>query len=147
MTDPLHERIEHAVRGNPGVHFRALGRVVGVESSGQLRHHLDRLLRDKRILETQEGRFKRYFSAQYNADLIPHILVLCRPVPNAIVSALQAEGPMARTDLRRRLGVADSTLGYHLKRLLAHGDVQRRGGLYHSAVKVPLPSISWAPAR
>src|SRR6185436_6168269 len=52
---------------------------------------------------------------------------LSRPVPN-LIARLLADRPMSRTELRRRLGCADSTLGYHLNRLVQVGDIQRRIG-------------------
>jgi DNA-binding transcriptional ArsR family regulator len=116
------------IREQPGIHFRALGRQAGLTSSGQLRHHLDRLADLGAVAEVKDGRFSRFFSGgedDPNARL--RQARFSRPVPN-LIARLLADRPMSRTELRRRLGCADSTLGYHLNRLLQVGDIQRRVG-------------------
>lgn len=116
------------IREQPGIHFRALGREAGLTSSGQLRHHLDRLADLGAIAEVKDGRFSRFFAG---GDEDPRLRLrqarFSRPVPN-LIARLLSDRPMSRTELRRRLGCADSTLGYHLNRLLIVGDLQRRIG-------------------
>src|SRR5688572_5302592 len=117
------------IREQPGVHFRALGREAGLTSSGQLRHHLDRLADLGAIAEVKDGRFSRFFAGGHEEDprLRQRQARLSRPVPN-LIARLLGDRPMSRTELRRRLGCADSTLGYHLNRLVQVGDIQRRIG-------------------
>ncbi|MEA3166767.1 MAG: hypothetical protein QOJ26_1641 [Thermoplasmata archaeon] len=116
------------VREQPGIHFRALGRQAGLTSSGQLRHHLDRLADLGAIAEVKDGRFSRFFSGgEEDPRLRARQARLSRPVPN-LIARLLGDRPMSRTELRRRLGCADSTLGYHLNRLVQVGDIQRRIG-------------------
>ena len=57
----------------------------------------------------------------------PELARFARPLPRQI-GKLLLQNPLGRTELRRRLGCADSTLGYHLNRLVAAGDLQRRPG-------------------
>ena len=116
------------IREQPGIHFRALGRQAGLTSSGQLRHHLDRLADLGAIAEVKDGRFSRFFAGgDEDPRLRQRQARFSRPVPN-LIARLLADRPMSRTELRRRLGCADSTLGYHLNRLLVVGDLQRRIG-------------------
>jgi hypothetical protein len=119
----------HLIRDQPGIHFRALGREAGLTSSGQLRHHLDRLADLGAIAEVKDGRFSRFFAGGGEEDPRDRLRQarFSRPVPN-LIARLLSERPMSRTELRRRLGCADSTLGYHLNRLLQVGDIQRRIG-------------------
>lgn len=116
-------RIHSIVQQQPGIHFRELGRAASLTSTGQLRHHLDRLARRGAVSEVSDGRYRRYFPANQAADLQPHLARLSRPLPRRIVRLLLAS-PMSRTSLRRTLACADSTLGYHLARMLQQGDVQ-----------------------
>lgn len=120
---PVSLRIQAIVQENPGIHFRALGRAAALNSTGQLRHHLDRLARRGAVSEVADGRYRRYFPATHAADLQPHLARLSRPVPRRIATHLLS-GPMSRTALRRSLECADSTLGYHLQRMKQQGDVQ-----------------------
>lgn len=116
------------VKEHPGVHFRGLGRAAGLTSAGQLRHHLDRLVRRGLLVEVKDGRFSRYFATgDHEPRLRPELARFARPLPRQI-GKLLLQTPMGRTELRRRLGCADSTLGYHLNRLVAAGDLQRRPG-------------------
>lgn len=116
------------VKEHPGVHFRGLGRAAGLTSAGQLRHHLDRLVRRGLLVEVKDGRFSRYFATgDHEPRLRPELARFARPLPRQI-GKLLLQSPLGRTELRRRLGCADSTLGYHLNRLVAAGDLQRRPG-------------------
>lgn len=119
-------RLLNIIQEHPGVHFRGLGRAAGLTSAGQLRHHVDRLVRCGAIAEVKDGRFSRYFAnGEHDARNRDHLARLARPLPMQI-AALLLSRPMTRTELRRRLGCADSTLGYHLNRMVRCGDLDRR---------------------
>ncbi|MCA1819364.1 MAG: winged helix-turn-helix transcriptional regulator [Thermoplasmatota archaeon] len=119
-------RIHSIVQQNPGIHFRGLCRAASLTSTGQLRHHLDRLARRGIVSEVADGRYRRYFPASHASDLQPQLARLSRPLPRRIVRLLTT-GPQSRTAMRRALACPDSTLGYHLHRMLAQGDlVQQR---------------------
>jgi hypothetical protein len=112
----------------PGIHFRGLGREANVSSAGQLRHHLDRLQRQGILIEVEDGRYKRFFVAgDHDPNLRPVVARFARPVPRRIASLLLANA-MNRTELRRSLGCADSTLGYHLTRMVSLRDLQKNRG-------------------
>jgi len=143
-------RLQALVEATPGLHFRALGRAGHVTSVGQLRHHVDRLVRAGLVREVADGRYVRLFPA--GARDAEGAARLCRPVTRRIARQLLA-GPRSRTDLRRALGCADSTLGYHLARLRQAGDVQRlpQDGRYAlrdpDAVRARLEAQNPAPHR
>jgi DNA-binding transcriptional ArsR family regulator len=114
------------VQEQPGIHFRGLARAANLTSAGQLRHHLDRLERHGLVVELEDGRYKRFFAAgDHEPELRPGLARFSRMVPRRIGKLLLA-GPMNRTELRRSLGCADSTLGYHLNRMLRSGDLQKQ---------------------
>ena len=71
-------RIHSIVQEQPGIHFRALGRAAALHSTGQLRHHLDRLTRRHLISEVADGRYRRYFPASHALDLQPQLARLSR---------------------------------------------------------------------
>lgn len=126
---PVSQAICRIVQARPGIHFRDLGRAAGLPSAGQLRHHLDRLRRQGLVLEFADGRYRRYFALQgHDARLRGPICRFARPIPQRIGRALLA-GPLNRTALRRTLDLADSTLGYHLARMVAAGDLARTKGV------------------
>jgi DNA-binding HxlR family transcriptional regulator len=120
--------IRRAVKENPGIHFRGLARAAHVTSAGQLRHHLDRLQHQGVLVEVEDGRYKRFFTAgDQDPKLRAEMARFSRAVPRRIARLLLAS-PMNRTELRRSLGCADSTLGYHLSRMVLLGDLARTRG-------------------
>jgi DNA-binding MarR family transcriptional regulator len=117
---PLSEaglRICRVVSEQPGIHFRGLARAATLPA-GQLRHHLDRLVRRGILVELEDGGYKRFFLAgKHDPRLRPALALFARRVPRRIGSLLLMR-PMTRTELRRHLGCGDSTLGFHLARMV-----------------------------
>lgn len=119
------------VRQSPGIHFRGLARAARVTSAGQLRHHLDRLGRRGALIEVEDGRFKRFFvPGDHDARVRQGLTRFARRVPR-LIGHLLMKRPLNRTQLRRHLGCADSTLGYHLTRMVKAGDLTRTKGPNH----------------
>lgn len=122
---PVSRSIQQAVKAQPGIHFRGLARAAHVTSAGQLRHHLDRLERQGVLVEIPDGRYKRFFVAgDQDPGLRLEMARFSRPLPRQIAKLLLRD-TMNRTELRRSLDCADSTLGYHLARMVALGDLLR----------------------
>lgn len=120
--------IRNVVQQQPGIHFRGLGRAARVSSAGQLRHHLDSLAHQGILVEIPDGRYKRFFVAgEHDPRLRPEMARFARVVPRRIARLLLVN-PMNRTELRRSLGCADSTLGYHLTRMVMMGDLAKSRG-------------------
>lgn len=162
---PVSLLLRTIVKKSPGIHFRGLGRAANVASAGQLRHHIDRLGRRGELIELRDGRFKRFFvPGDHDARVRQGLARFARRVPH-FIGRLLLEGAMNRTELRRSLGCADSTLGYHLSRMVGSGDVMRTRGikstmysladpefvrqilLRHAAAPIPLAAIATiAPA-
>ncbi|MFA5945094.1 MAG: hypothetical protein WC876_11590, partial [Candidatus Thermoplasmatota archaeon] len=120
--------IRRAVKEQPGIHFRGLARAAKVTSAGQLRHHLDRLEHQGVLIEVEDGRYKRFFTAgDQDPKLRAEMARFSRTVPRRIAKLLLVS-PLNRTELRRSLGCAVSTLGYHLARMVVLGDLARTRG-------------------
>jgi DNA-binding HxlR family transcriptional regulator len=118
--------VARTVMDRPGIHFRRLGRAVGLTSTGHLRHHLDRLKLAGILVEVKDGHFSRFFPAHGGGwDIDSRLARFAHPVPRLIGELLLGR-PMSRTELRHRLRCADSTLGYHLDRLVRLGELEKR---------------------
>lgn len=125
---PIAQLLCTIVRQTPGIHFRGLARAANVSSTGQLRHHLDRLGRRGAVIEVEDGRFKRFFvPGDHDAKVRHGLARFARRVPR-VIGRLLLQRAMNRTELRRSLGCADSTLGYHLSRMVTMGDLVRTPG-------------------
>lgn len=122
---PVGVRLYDAVRANPGIKFRALGRAVDIRSMGQLRHHVDRLCRSGMIVELTDGGFRRYcVPGHHDSSIDPLFSRLARPAVQRIARLLLA-GALTRTTIRKALGCSDSTAGYHLSRMVDNGDLAK----------------------
>lgn len=127
------------VKEQPGIHFRELKRAADLSSNGQLRHHIDRLKRDGVLVEIKDGGFKRFFIAGEHAPEVRRGLArFARRVPRLIAKLLLTQS-LNRTQLRQRLDCADSTLGYHLNRMIELGDLERdrRGNMCLYSLRDP----------
>lgn len=115
--------VHRVIREQPGIHFRALERAAGLSSAGQLRHHLDQLSRRGHLVEVRDGGYSRFFIANdHDRHIRPLLARFARPVPRRIAKLL-LRGRMTRTDIRKALACADSTLGYYLARMHRQGDL------------------------
>lgn len=132
-------QLTQIVDERPGIHFRELKRAADLTSNGQLRHHIDRLKRDGVLVEIKDGGFKRFFIAgEHDPELRRGLARFARRVPRLIAKLLLRE-TLNRTQLRQRLDCADSTLGYHLNRMIELGDLERdrRGNMCLYSLRDP----------
>lgn len=119
------EELYQIVKDQPAIHFRGLKRAADLSSNGQLRHHLDQLENEDALVEVEDGGYTRYFvPGEYHPELREGLARFARRVPRTI-GKLLINGPLSRTELREALGCADSTLGYHLNRMMDLGDLER----------------------
>lgn len=125
---PVGEDLCRIIHDQPGIHFRALERAANLQSTGQLRHHIDQLQRAGTVVEVSDGGFHRFFIAtDHDRRLRQRMVRFSRPLANRLARTLLRQ-EIGRTEIRRALGCADSTLGYYLNRMEESGDVIRRHG-------------------
>lgn len=114
------------VSDHPGIHLRGLERETGL-ALGQVLYHLDRLERMGVLVSARDGGFRRYYPARGIGRAEKRFLgALRQEMPRRVLLALLAGGELRHRELLDRLGVAASTLSFHLQRLLASGVVTRR---------------------
>ncbi len=123
MSDPR-ERIRDHVTAHPGVHFNALVRELDL-APGQVQHHLKRLTPDAVVAEPLYGR-THYYPPEYDAWERGALAVLRRETARDILGVLAAEGESAPAAVADDLGVARSTLEWHLDHLLEQDLVEKR---------------------
>lgn len=154
MTRPsveVRRRLLKLVEKYPGLHLRELARLA--ETSEALAgYHLDGLVAAEVVFDTTEAGFRRFFAVrgkrvtQPDRDLMP---LLRKEVPLAIVVALLEEGPLAHQRLVELVGMAKSTVSYHLALLERAGLVrQEAGGAYRltQARRVERFVLRWEPS-
>jgi predicted transcriptional regulator len=126
MTD-VRRRVRDHVRANPGVHFNALARNLDI-ATGQAQYHLHRLgRRDDVVAERIRGR-THYFVPEYDAWERRTLALYRRETDRDLVTLLLDEGRLPAATLADRLGLARSTVSWHLDSLSDAGVVETSRG-------------------
>lgn len=123
--EPTRDRIRDHVAAHPGVHFNALLRRLDI-ASGQAQYHLRRLTAaDDVHAESRYGR-THYFTGEFDPWERHAVAVLRRETARDIVAAVIAEDPVTPVAVADDLGIARSTLEYHLDHLVDADLVRKR---------------------
>ena len=126
MSDVRRQVREH-VRANPGVHFNALARNLDI-ATGQAQYHLHRLgRRDDVVAERIRGR-THYFLPEYDAWERRTLALYRRETARDLITLLLGEGRLPAATLADRLGLARSTVSWHLDSLSDAGVVETERG-------------------
>lgn len=119
-------RIVERVRSDPGVHFNALVRGTDM-APGQVQYHLKRLLDERLVAEDCYGR-THYYPPSFDAWERRALALLRRETSADIVGVLLESGETPATEVAERVGIARSTLSWHVDRLVDAGLVEKRRG-------------------
>ena len=110
-------RIYEMISANPGTHVREMERSLNMQP-GLLSYHLDYLEKRKLVRAEDDGHRKMYFISDRFIEKDRRTLgALRQDSPRKILIHLLVHGPTSFQDLQAEMGVAKSTLSYHLKRL------------------------------
>lgn len=120
----VRERIRHHVEREPGVHFRAVVRDLDL-APGQVQYHLRRLRRAGELIREEYAGRTHFFPPEHDAQTRRQLAALRRETARDIVLEL-AEGDASRpAAVAEAVGIARSTLEWHLERLVAEGLVEK----------------------
>lgn len=130
-------RIYQCVARVPGAHLRGIERMTGLPL-GQVLYHLDRLERMGLVVSVRDYGFRRYFVAKAVDRREKKLLgALRHAAPRRVVLALLDRTGQTHKELQAAVGVAGSTLSFHLQRLLDSGVLVREregvSNVYHLA--------------
>lgn len=113
------------VRQVPGIHLRGIERATDLPL-GQVVYHLDRLQRMGLIASQRDRGFRRFYTTRdVDRGEKRWIAALRHKTPRQIVLELLRRPGQTHKSLRDAVGVAGSTLTFHLQRLV-EADVLRR---------------------
>jgi DNA-binding MarR family transcriptional regulator len=125
VTEGPRADILECVSRTPGAHLRGIERMTGLPL-GQVLYHLDRLERMGLVVSSKDAGFRRYYlTKDVGRNEKRYLAALRHAVPRRIVLALLETPGLTHKDLTPLLGVAGSTLSFHLERLLASGVLVR----------------------
>ena len=122
MSETRRSIAEH-VRENPGVHFSAVVRGLDL-APGQVQYHLRRL-DDEVVAEELRGR-THYYPPGYDDWERAALATFRRETARDVLAHLLAVGETTPSELTDELGVARSTVEWHLDDLVAHDIVDKR---------------------
>jgi predicted transcriptional regulator len=124
----IRKQVYEAVRRYPGIHLRALERNLGV-SAPLAQYHLKHLSKAGWVEGRDQGGYTRYWPTAKEArvrDADQAILGMLREeVPLHVALLLLDFGPMTHGALVERLGMAKSSVSYHLAKLAQANIVER----------------------
>ncbi|WP_121821012.1 winged helix-turn-helix transcriptional regulator [Halostella salina] len=123
MSD-VRSRIADRIADDPGIHFNELVRSLDL-APGQVQHHVKRLLDTDRIVRAHLYGRTHYYPPAVD-EWERRALALCRrETARDTLAALVVDGPQRPADVAEDLGIARSTLEYHLDRLVEAGLVRK----------------------
>lgn len=118
-------RVASCVRTDPGIHFNELVRTLDL-APGQVQYHTQRLVRQKILIEEPLYGKTHYYPPEYDPWERQTIALLRRETAADIVACLMEDGPMRPVAVVERIGIARSTLSWHVDRLIAADIVEKR---------------------
>ncbi|GAB7093229.1 hypothetical protein JCM30237_03810 [Halolamina litorea] len=129
-------RIALHVERNPGVHFSALVRDLDF-ASGQVQYHTRKLVDDGDLVREDVYGKTHFFTREFEPWERRLLALFRRETARGIIGSLLENDGATPTELVEELGVARSTLEWHLDRLVAE-DVARKERDLRNRVTVEL---------
>lgn len=127
-------RVYRLVQEHPGLHQREIARRLDLRAS-HAEYHLHQLTKAGLMKAETKGGYKRYFVAVEPNRPVPEgavppadrswVALLREARPLEITAHLLQEEPMEMGPLADRIGIATSTLSYHVDKLEDEGIVER----------------------
>ena len=117
-------RIHHCVNRNPGIHFNEISRTLDI-ATGQTQHHLRRLEKDGRVERESVCGKTHFYPPTYSPWERTAIALLRRETTRELVAYLLRHEKTHPAVLADRLGVARSTVEWHLSNLLEYDIVSK----------------------
>lgn len=119
------ERIRRVVEDEPGIHFRGVARSLDV-APGQVQYHVRQLRRsDAVVAEDHRGR-THYYPPSLDPWERQALAVLRRETARDVVAYLLEHGESDPETVTGAVGIARSTLEWHLETLVEAGLVEKQ---------------------
>jgi len=118
MTETKH-RVRSHIEANPGVHFNAVSRELDI-ATGQTQYHVRRLLKNGALRRLEVCGRTHYFPAGYSEREQAAIALLRRETTREVVVLLLDDETDQPAELAESIGVARSTIEWHLSNLIEY---------------------------
>lgn len=126
LEHPVRAGIMETIEADPGVHFQELVRRLG-KGRGTMEHHVRKLVGSGLLVEKAERGFTCYFpKGQVDRRVMDVAPLFKADGARRVAQAVQAQPGAATMELASVLGMATSTVNYHVKRLVDAGVLDSR---------------------
>ncbi len=126
LEHPVRAGIMETIESDPGVHFQELVRRMG-KGRGTMEHHVRKLVQSGLLVEKAERGFTCYFpKGAVDRRLMEMAPLFKAQGARRVLQAVQAQPGAATMELASTLGMATSTVNYHVKRLVDAGVLDSR---------------------
>ncbi len=115
--DATRQRIRTHIADNPGVHFNAIGRQLDL-ATGQTQYHLRQLSRAGVVNSLSVVGQKHYYLPEFDPWEQRALAFFRRETTRDILCTLLESGDMSAVELTESVGIARSTLSWHLSNLV-----------------------------
>ncbi len=136
MSETRHRIREH-IEANPGIHFNALARQLDL-GAGQVQYHVRKLLSTDRIVDEPVYGRTHYYPPTYTPWERTTVALARRETCREVLWYLLAAESARPDEVTEAVGIARSTLQWHLDRLVEADLVEKRhvrGGIVLEPVR------------
>jgi predicted transcriptional regulator len=124
--DPTQRRVLEYIKKHPGVHLRQICRELSL-AMGDVQYHIRRLERDGRINSIRRGIYKFFYpSTLFGVRQRDVLSVLGLEMPRELLLNIVEKPGSTQEELAHATSVSQSTVSWHLKRLVDLGIIERR---------------------
>ena len=118
-------RIAETVQAKPGIHFNAIVRRCDL-ATGQVQYHLERLRSEDAVLKADLYGRSHYFPTEYDEWERNALSLMRRETTRDVAAVVLEHGPIRPNELVEELGLARSTLEWHVDHLVEQDIVEKR---------------------
>jgi len=124
LNHETRDRISSHIRENPGVHFTALKKDLGL-STGVLSYHMERLEREKFVVSRTEGKYKRFYPPDWDEPPGIHL----SQIQEIILEQIKRRPGISQSDLGSSIGRNRKVINYQAHQLRELGliDIEKEG--------------------
>jgi len=124
------------IEDEPGIHFNEIVRTLDL-APGQVQHHLRRLIGTGAVVEESLYGRTHYYPPEFDDWERSALALARRETTRDVLLFLLRDGEARPTEVTDALGIARSTLAYHVDRLVEADVVEKRRGTGNSVTLVP----------
>ena len=124
LNHETRDRICSHIRENPGAHFTAIKKDLGL-STGVLSYHMERLERENFVISRAEGKYKRFYPPRWDQPPAIHL----SQIQEIILEQIKRRPGISQSDLGSSIGRNRKVINYQAHQLRELGliEIEKEG--------------------